>query len=87
MIDSRAIALEANIALKVGLLEPGNLAALGNQIEKYVVGDVNPYNTTQLLLNTSVEPWVWVKVDVVTQEESAEFQAVWFPADEASKQQ
>lgn len=87
MIDSRSIELDANIKLTIGLLEPGNFAALNNCVYKYVHGDVNPFNTKQILLSTSVEPWVWVKVDVVTQDETREALAVWFPPEDISNSQ
>jgi len=86
MIDSRAIPLEANIQLTIGLLEPGNLTALDRVVYRYSDANAIFFHTKQLLLDTSVKPWVWAKVDMATQEQSTERIAKFFASDRNSGQ-
>lgn len=72
VIDSRAIPLDANIQLTIGLLEPGNLTAMANRVYQDSDGGVVMSLTKQFLLDTSVKPWVWVKVDMATQADITE---------------
>jgi hypothetical protein len=78
-IDSRTLPPDATVQLTIGLLEPGNILALSPSLQPHRVGGSWVFNTKQLLLNTSVEPWVWVKVDITTQEEINELIAREFP--------
>ena len=74
MIDSRTISPGIRVQLWVGLLDAGNGAALSELIGKQQVGGrVDP---KQVLIATSVEPWVWAMVSWQTPAEAARLAAL-----------
>ena len=60
VIDARSIPEGCQANLSYGLLEPGNLAALAPYIKTHHVPNVMSLSCEQLLLATSVEPWVYL---------------------------
>jgi hypothetical protein len=62
VIDSRSIPDDVQANIAIGLIEPGNLEALSRLTANHQIEEGQSISCEQLLLATSVKPWVYAIV-------------------------
>jgi len=62
IVDSRSIPSNVQANIAIGLLEPGNFEAISHLTIKQEFSEFESISCEQILLKTSVNPWVYVIV-------------------------